>query len=222
MKKAVSLIIAIALLASCAGMGVSPADLKTPHARGRFVLNIYNAAFADHQRFAELENLKPEAKNLLNDKRKILLELGDPLYGPVTIFINNIETGTPLTDAMFNAILDKLIMLETGWYTSTDQAQVFELKPQNVFKKPEDQTDENLQKILARTVVEAQLVPSGPQAQISEVLIGSLIELARLGIHALRAMLTQRGLDEAQMTVKYNEELARFKSLNLGALKELK
>jgi hypothetical protein len=206
---------------SCAGTSINPANLKTPAARTRFVVATYNAAYADHVRFSNLPNLKPEAKKLLNTKRRILIELADPSIGPITMVVDNYENGAPFTDALFNALLDKLLLMETGWYTSDSQAQVFELTPQSVFKDPKAQTEENLDKILKRSAQEAGLISDKPTAQISEILIGTLIELLRAGIHAVRVMLQQRGMDEEQLAADCVKVITTYKTLDPNSLKIL-
>ena len=219
MKKLIAILVTIAFLTACAGMAINPASLKTPHARGAFANNTYAAAYADHSRYASLDKLKPEAKELLNAKRKILIELKSPI-GPLTIFNEYISTGNLISDSMFTALLDRLLLLETGWYTDESQAQVFQLTPQSVFKDP-NATEESLDAVLRKTAEEASLISAGPSAQISEMLVGLLLELVKTGIHAIRAMIELRGLDEAQLAAKYQESLARVNSLDPNALKIL-
>jgi len=220
-RKLVILLILSSFFVSCAGVGISPADLKSPHARGRYVNRIYQMAYADHIRYANLENLKPEAKKLLNTKREILIQLTEPIYGPIIVLNNHIQTGSAITDEMFSALLDRLLLLETGWYTDDSQAQAFKLTPQSVFEKPEQQTEENLDKILTRTAQQAHLLADGPQAQLSGVLVGALLELAKVGIHALRAMIEQRNWDEAQLSEAYQESWTAVQKLDANTLKVL-
>jgi len=206
----------------CAGMNINPADLKTPHARGRFVNAIYIAAYNDHVRYANLENLRPEAKELLNAKRNILIELADPLYGPIPIFNTYIETGEIITDSMFNGLLDRLLLLQMGWYTdpkaySADgpTPQVFRLVP------AKDNTEDQLKTALKNASAQASIISDKPTAQIDPIVIGTLIELLRIGIHAIQTMLQQRNLDETQMAEAYQESLAQFKLLDPTTLKVL-
>jgi len=221
MKKVISLLIVISFLVSCAGMGINPADLKTPAARTRFVVATYNAAYADHVRFSNLPNLKPEAVQLLNTKRRILIELADPALGPITLVVNNYEGGIPFTDSMFNAVLDKLLLMETGWYTDESQAQVFKLTPQNVFKDPASQTEANLDAALTGLSQKAGLLSSEPTAQLSEIMVGSLIELLRAGIHAARILWQQKQMDETAIAADCVKVIAQYKTLDATALKNL-
>lgn len=222
-KKLTVLFIIFVFLAGCVGSQLNPANLKTPHARGRFVNVTYSMAFADYVRYSQLPDLKPSAIKLLNAKRKILIELADPIYGPLTVFNQHIQDGVLITDGMFNALLDRLLLLETGWYTESGQARVdkptvFTLTPQSVNKQ--NPTQKDLEDVLKRFASEAGLT-ADLTPQMSEIMLGTLIELLRTGIHALRAMLQQRGWDEEQMAAGYAESYSNFKALDMTALKKL-
>ena len=205
MKKYLSLFLVVAFLISgCAGL--DPRNLKSNHAKANWINNTYIQAFQDHGRYSGLQNLTPEAKTLLNSKRLILIEIADPLYGPVPVFNNYIVTGQIITDAMFNGILDKLLLLETGWYTDTSQMQAFALNP----KFTDDQIKAEL--------IKANILDSAISTQTDPMFMGVLLELIRTGIHAIRAMLAQRGLDEAQMIEAWKGSWASFKSLDPESL----
>ena len=209
MKKIVATLLTICFFVSCAGMGVSPTDLQTPHARGRFVLMTYVRAFQDHQRFAALPNLTDDAKKLLNAKRDILIAMNQPAIGPIPVFVNYIETGQVITDLVFDAILDQLLLLETGWYTDSKMDKTFMLRPSA------KNTEKELDDAITKAAVEASLVKAD---KFDPIVVGSLIELIRLGIHALRTLLEQRNLDELQMAEAYNVALEQYRSLDMNAL----
>lgn len=209
-------------MVGCAGMGINPANLKGNHARGNFVNRTFMAAWADYQRYAMLENLTPDAKTLLKQKRVILAEFVNPLYGPVIMFNRTIETGVLLDDAAWNAMLDKLVELETGWYINGEMydgkaaPQTQNLDPKLVFKN-EQATDADLNKLIQIESVKAGIrKDTGTEAQA--LWEGLLIELIRTGIHALRAMLSQRGMDEAQLETAWVESWGVVKALNINDL----
>ena len=223
-KKLTVLIVTLAFFTGCAGMSqLNPANLEGNHARGNFVNNLYLNAYADYQRYAALPNLTDEAKQLLKVKREIIYNMGEPTYGAVVLLNSQIQTGIPITDAAWNAMLDKLLNLETGWYTEGSQytvpnPQVFKLDPQTVLaKSPQEQrTEENLNRILHRTTIEAQLAKDTPGVQA--IWEGILLELIRAGVHAVRALIAQRGLDPVQMEAAYNDSYAKFKALDVNQL----
>jgi hypothetical protein len=70
--------------------------------------------------------------------------------------------------------------------------------------------------VLRRAIIEAGLAEgdSTTTATASPVITGILIELLRVGIHALRAMLTQRGLDAAQMAEAWQKSWDTFRTLD--------
>lgn len=222
MKKLFVLFLAITFFASCAGMNLNPAALKGNHARGNFANQTFLAAWNDYQFYAAKGDLlTADAKDLLRAKRTILAEMVNPLYGPIIRFNSLVAGGELIDDAVWNAMLEKLLMLDQGWYTKAEMytgeetAQVFELTPQSVFKNPEQQTKENLDKVLNATAVEANLKQEIESQAIWE---GILLELIRTGIHALRAMLAQKGLDEAALAVKWQESWAKIQTLDPVAL----
>ena len=195
---------------------VNPQSLKSNHARARFVNVTYNLAYQDYQRFAALENLKPEARELLKVKRTVLINM----HLPIAVLNGHAEAGT-ITDAMFNALLDKLMELEMGWYVATEQGESPSAtvdKVRTFQLNPEVKNDH-----LRRAAIEAGLAQGDIKTTktVSPVVIGALLELLRVGIHAVRAMLTQRNLDEAQMAVAWQESWDTFKTLNPNTLVEL-
>ena len=207
----------------CAGMNLNPAELKSDYAKGNFANTLYGDAYADYQKYAALPNLTDQAKELLRIKREIIYNLGEPSYGAIAVLNNMVQTGEPITDEAWNALLGKLLNLETGWYTNDTQyasanPQVFSLDPKAALSKvPEEQrTNENLNKILYRTSIEASLVDGGAKKQA--LWEGLLLELIRAGIHAVRALLAQRGMDEAQLQEAYNNSYAQFQQLDVNQL----
>ena len=107
------------------------------------------------------------------------------LYLPISILNEHAAVGT-ITDAMFNTLLDKLMELETGWWTDTSQAQIFALNAKV--------TDAQIK----RAAIQVSLIGE-TSAQVDPIFMGILLELIRNGIHAIRAMLTQKDLDETQI-----------------------
>ena len=200
-KKVTALLVTFMFFAGCAGMGqLNPANLKGNHSRARFVNVTYNMAFLDYQKYAALPNLKPEAIELLKTKRKVLVNL----HLPISLLNNHAESGI-ITDAMFQALLDKLLELEMGWYTDPQKMTTLNLDP-----KIKDGH-------LKRAAVEAGLVGE-TTAQIDPMFMGVLLELLRAGIHAVRALLSQRNLDEAAMAEAWKASWAQFKTLDPNAL----
>ena len=202
MKKALIYILLVTFLfQGCVTLlELDPQNLKTPYARARFVNVTYTMAYADYQRFAVLPNLKPEAVALLKTKRTILVNLNVP----IEILNGYAETGT-LTDAMFNELLRKLTELETGWYTE-----------QSMRTASAD--------VLRRIINEASLRGGTDEQAImgDPMFIGILIELIRTGIHAYRAIMSQRNLDAAQMEQAWRISYDDFRALNVLELATIK
>ena len=193
------------IVVGCAGLEtMDPSNIKGAHARARFVNVTYQLAFMDYQRFAGLKNLTPEAVELLKSKR-IALAL---IHLPIAVLNGHAETGT-ITDAAFNALLDKLLELETGWYVATakDQTDDQVMSKANTFAMNPTVTDDHLM----RALIESGLIEGNTK---NPMITGVLIELLRMGIHAVRAMLSQRGLDEAQMLEAWQASWDTFKTLN--------
>ena len=181
------------LFVGCALMsGLDPQSLKTPHARSLFVNKTYTMAWEDYQRYAVLENLRPEAVTLLKAKRMILANL----HLPIAVLNGHAEVGN-ITDAMFNELLGKLAGLEEGWYTTSSQAQA------NV-----DRT----------VVVESSIVSSETSAQMDPIFMGILLELLKSGIHAWRAIQQQRHFDAEQLATAWQESFDKFKTLDITQL----
>ena len=208
MKSIIATILAVAFLTSCATMGLDPADIEGNHARARFITYTYNAAYTDYQMQAALPNLRPEAIEVLKAKRALLFHMSDPIYGPVAIFNNWTATGQVITDTMFEGVLLKLLELETGFYTDAAKMQTFTLKGQGGAEVQDAH--------LKRAIAEAGL--AGPEGAKNPAFIISMIELLRVGIHAIRAILSQRNLDEAQMIESWQAEYDIFKTLDRNAL----
>jgi len=201
MKKIVALILSFVFFMSCAGMSqLNPANLKGNHARARFVNVTYSMAFLDYQKYAALPNLTPEAIQLLKTKRHVIANL----HLPISILNGHAETGL-ITDAMFQALLDKLLELEMGWYTDPQKMTTMKLD-----SKIKDSH-------LKRAAVEAGLVAE-TTAQIDPMFMGVLLELLRAGIHAVRALISQRNLDEAQMKAAWEASWTQFKTLDPNTL----
>jgi hypothetical protein len=200
MKKITSiLMVALFFIASCASM--NPANLETPHARARFVNVTYVAAYNDHVRITQMENLTPEAMELMNTKREILMVL----QAPISILNGYVATGN-VPDALYEELLQMLLELETGWYT---QAQI-----------QKDALDEALMKLIRDAGIMDEVVARNAEAQMDPIFLGVLIELLRTGVHALRAMLSQRNLDAVQMKTAWEESLAQFRAADPTLLKE--
>ena len=196
-KKVTALLVTLAFFVSCAGLiQMNPANLKGNHARARFINVTYIGAFLDYQKYAALPNLTPEAKNLLKTKRHVLANL----HLPISILNGHAETGI-ITDAMFDAMLDKLLELEMGWYTDPQKMTTFALDP-----KVQDGH-------LRRAAVEAGLM-GDISAQVDPIFVGVLLELLKAGIHAIRALLSQRNLDEAQMEEAWRASWTQFQQLD--------
>jgi hypothetical protein len=199
MKKVVALLIASCFLfSSCAGLLINPEALEAPKARAKFINTTYDLAFKDHQRFAALPNLRTEAKTLLNTKRTMLIHM-NPF---IATYNGYVETGVAPTDVMFDELLGYLANLESGWYTDTSQAKSFTIDPEI--------TDAQLR----RALTEAQILEKSTSAQMDPMFMGMLIELMRTGIHALRAMLAQRGLTEEQMSAAWQTSYDNFRTLD--------
>jgi hypothetical protein len=212
--------------ASCAGMNqINPAALKGNHARGNFVNKTFLGAWGDYQRYAVLENLTEEAKVLLKQKRAVLKEFVNPLYGPIILFNRSIAGEELITDAAWDAMLDKLVALETGWYVNGDAytgkstAMVQKLDPKVILEKfkPEQQTDAVLNQIIQAEATRAKIrKDTGTEAQA--LWEGLLIELIRTGIHALRAMLAQRNMTDEQLGTAWTESWTAIQALNAESL----
>lgn len=190
MRKLVSVLMAIMFfMVGCAAM--NPHNLKSPYARANFVNNTYISIWNDYNKIASLENLKPEVKPVLEAKRILIVNL----KLPISLLNGFAESGT-MSDAMYNELLNRLLDLETGWYTN-----------QSV------RSDE-----LIRKAIEEGGIVSETSTQVNPVFIGVLIELLKTGLHAWNAILKQAGYDEAQMQVAWGESRARFNALNISDL----
>jgi len=201
LKKMTVLLVTLMFFMSCAGMGqLNPANLKGNHARARFANIIYNLAFIDYQKYAVLPNLKPEAVELLKAKRKVLANL----YLPISLLNGHAEAGV-ITDAMFQALLDRLLDLEMGWYTDPQKMTTLALDPKI--------KDEHLK----RAAMDAGLFGE-TSAQIDPIFMGVLLELLKAGIHAVRALLSQRNLDDAAMEEAWKASWAQFQTLDPNTL----
>ena len=186
---------------ACAGLsGLNPANLKGNHSRARFINVTYTMAFQDYQTYAKLENLKPEAVQLLKTKRKILANL----HLPISLLNNHAESGI-ITDAMFHELLNKLLDLEMGWYTDASQMTTFALNP------------EIKDSHLKRAAVDAGLL-CGTCPQVDPIFVGVLLELLKASIHAIKALLSQRNLDDEAMKAAWETSWAQFKILDPNAL----
>lgn len=224
MKKFLLVFIAIMFFISCATTGTLSTSVTTPKARARFVMVTYTAAFNDYVRFSVMPNLRDEAKELLNTKRQILININDPAVG-IPFYVHMVETGQPFTDAAFNALLDKLTLLETGWYVNDKQyisenPTKFTLTPQETLKgiKAEQRTKENLAKAIIVTAGRADLITLKKGVKLSGVLVGGLIELIRLGIHAYQALITQQNLTPEALEASYQEALTAYRALDMSKL----
>ena len=210
----VSVLVTFMLLA-CLGMQeMDPTNLKGTHAKARFINVTYTLAWQDYQRFASLENLKPEAVELLKTKRVVLLALHKPVFD-----MNGGEEDVgiqALSAVAFNLFLDKLMGLEMGWYVATEQDQT----PTEIMAAARTINVTAKNDVLRRAIIEAGLAEGDTQttATLSPAVTGLLIELLRVGIHAVRAMLTQRGLDEAQMTAAWQASWDAVKTLDPNSL----
>jgi len=212
MKKLIVSIMAIVFLVSCAGWGLNPANLKDDHARGNFVNKTFLMALADYSYYAKLPNLTDEAKVLLRAKREILVQMLDPFYGPVVLFNRAVVGGELITEEGWMAMLDKLLTLETGWYTGSSKAETIQMytgeaAPQTF----------NLDKVKNP---DSLIVQAGQQASIIKseyrtqaIWEGLLFELIRTGIHAIRALLAQKGMDEAQLAAAWAESWAQIQAI---------
>lgn len=225
-KKMTVILVTLMFFVGCASMGqLNPTtSLTTPKARARFVMVTYIGAYNDYIRFSAIPNLRDEAKDMLNKKRKLLLNVNDPIVG-IPFYVNLVETGQPLTDAAFNALLDKLTLLEMDWYVNDKQYTSenptrFVLTPQQALGNalPEQKTDENLRRGIIGASSNARLISIKKGEKISGVLVGGLIELIRLGIHAYQALLTQQNLTPEQLEAKYQEALIAYRALDMSKL----
>ena len=233
MKKLFVLFICVVFLFSCAGMSeLNPVNIKGNHARGNWVNRTFLAAWVDYQFYAGKPNLTEAAKELLKTKRIILKNFIDPVYGPINIFNSAINEGVVVTDQMWTAMLDKLLELESGWYTTGEMYTgevnpiAYSLDPKRVLEKaPEDQrTDENLNKILKSESINASVIKDGMTVTGAkeQIATGIIIELLRTGIHCLRVLLQQRGKTEEELTVLYRESWERIQQLDANTLVEIK
>ena len=199
MKRIVSLAIVVLFFINFIGCaGLQPADLTTPKARGTFVNNTYHAIWNDYQTYAQYANLSEDAKDLLRAKRTIIANM----HIGVSVFNGHVQTGT-ITDAAFQAILDKLLEIQLNWYMIKSSAWYLS----------EDVSDAKLRKL----IWEAGLV-SGTSAQTDPLFMGVLLELLRTGVQALRQLMAQRGLDEVEMAAAYNESWIKVQSLKVADL----
>jgi hypothetical protein len=195
-------VLIIFTIVACVGLsGLDPQNLRMPHARARFINVTYTMAFADYQRFAVLENLKPEAITLLKAKRTIMVNLNLP----IAIFNGHAETGT-ITDALFNELLHKLTEMETGWYTEQSMGAATDTALRLLIYKAG----------LKEETITEQTIMGDP------IFMGILIELIRTGIHAYRALMSQRDLDAAQMEQAWRTSYDDFKALNVLDLVTIK
>ena len=217
MKKFVTLLICLSFFVSCAGMNINPADLKGNHARANFVNQTYLMALSDYSYYASLPNLTEDAKQLLRAKRLILVNLIDQFYGPVTLFNRAVEGSELITDAAWNEMLNKLLELETGWYTSNTVESLEKMyaggaEPQMLALDKEKNPDE----AIMRVAQQASLVKDGEKSQL--LWEGILLELIRTGIHAIRAMLAQRGMDEAALATAWQTSWGKIQAIDTAAI----
>lgn len=182
----------------CAGL--NPYEIESDHGKAAFANKIYTSAFHDYNRIAKLEGLKPEVLTMLKAKRLILVELKDPMYGPVTLINQKVELGEYITDSFYVGLLDKLLELEAGWYT---------YQTKNI-------TDNELMAM----AIESDLAPvyDKDSAVKSTAIWPVLLELLKIGIHAFRAMMSQRGLNEEEMEQEWIKSKEIYDSLNVNDL----
>ena len=217
MKKFVTLLICLSFFVSCAGLNINPADLKGAHAQANFVNQTYLMALSDYSYYARLPNLTEEAKQLLRTKRIVLVSMIDQFYGSVVIFNRAVEGGALITEAGWNEMLNKLLELETGWYTSNtveslEGMYIGSAEPKMLALDKEKNPDEAIMKLAQQ----ASLVKEGERSQL--LWEGILLELIRTGIHSIRALLAQRGMDEAALADAWQTSWGKIQAIDTAAI----
>lgn len=74
MRRAIILLITLALVTGCAGQQIKTPDQMTPKERGAFVLTLYNNAFANYnaQFAATPQPMSPDMKNYFQGYKKVM------------------------------------------------------------------------------------------------------------------------------------------------------
>jgi hypothetical protein len=202
------------ILGCAALQSMDPTNIKGNHARAGFVNKVFIGAFNDHVRYSNLSPLRSEAIDLLNAKREVLIGLKIP----VSLFNGYVVEGK-ITDAAYHELLNLLLDLEMGWYTEPGQAiqsPTLALKF-NIKVTPESEA------AIRKALEEAGLLEPAIKAAYSATFIDPIIiiELIRIGIHALNAVVSQRGYDEVQMKAAWELSFATFNKLDPSTLKKL-
>ena len=202
------LFLCVYILFGCAGTSLDPSALEGKQL-GKFLVSTWNKSEASFQNQVLWPNLTADESRILKGKREVIVYS----YDGVSDAGDYIETGDIVPDATINRILNLLDRLQRDWLIRAGSSIGAQSVLYGDAKKLRKASDADIRKVL----VEAGII-SEFEAQMSPVLIGSLIELIRSGIHAAITLLEMRNETEEQIAAWWGVNWPVFQAYDLSKL----
>lgn len=110
LRNSVVLVIAIVFLIGCPQQGLKPLNEMSPQEKATWMLSIYSAQYDDYKLQVVKPDLTDDQKNILREKKKILLEV-DPLIDQYTGYVDTGILPTMEIETLIINNLDRLLSL---------------------------------------------------------------------------------------------------------------